>query len=60
MTALEPELGLLAALSSVPIGVGVSRVLPGMEGTAAVLAGHAVGVCCASIAHRYTVRGNHA
>lgn len=34
------------------IGAGVSRVLPGMEGTAAVLAGYAVGLCCASIAVR--------
>lgn len=42
------------------IGAGVSRLLPGTEPAAAILAGYAAGFCCAWIAHRCTVRGNHA
>lgn len=40
------------------IGAGASRALPGIDGPAAVLAGYAMGLCCAWTARRYAVRRN--
>lgn len=42
------------------IGAGVSRLLPGTEPPAAILAGYAIGLCCAWTAHMCTMRGKHA
>jgi hypothetical protein len=42
------------------IGAGVSRLLPGTEAPAAILAGYAVGLCCIWTAHVYIIRAKHA
>ena len=42
------------------IGAGVSRLLPGTEAPAAILAGYAIGLCCFWTAHVYSRRGKHA
>ena len=42
------------------IGAGLSRLLPGTEAPAAILAGYAIGLCCTWTAHVYTMRRKHA
>ena len=42
------------------IGAGVSRLLPGTDAPAAILAGYVIGLCCVWTAHMYTMRRKHA
>ena len=42
------------------IGAGASRLLPGTETPAAILAGYAIGLCCIGAAQLYTIRRKHA
>lgn len=42
------------------IGAGVSRLLPGTEAPAVILAGYVIGLCFVWTAHRYTMRWKHA
>ena len=55
-----PETLVRLLLALLLIGAGVSRLLPGAEAPAAILAGYAIGLCCFWTARVYTMRGKHA